>query len=64
MMKILCEKDIKFVSRFWGLLLEDFGVIARSFDKSQKLITHYFLTIFGYNVFFQLSFRYLCRVSK
>ena len=36
--KILCKKCTIFLSRCWTLLLEDFRVIARSFDKSQKLM--------------------------
>ena len=34
MLTIVCAKDTTFVSRCCGLLLEDSGVIARSFDKS------------------------------
>ena len=34
MLTILCHKDIKCVSICWGLLLEDSGAIARSFDIS------------------------------
>ena len=37
-LKIVCEKGAQFVSRCSGLLLENFRVIARSFDKLQKLI--------------------------
>ena len=33
MLKILCEKGSKLVSRCWRLLLEDFRGIALSFDK-------------------------------
>ena len=36
--EILCEKGTKYVSRCWGILLEDFRVIAGSFDWSQKLM--------------------------
>ena len=35
---ILCENDTKFVSICWGLLLENFIAISRSFDKSRKLM--------------------------
>ena len=31
--KILSEKGAKLVPRCWGLLLENFRTIARSFDK-------------------------------
>ena len=44
MLNILCEKGTEFVSRCWGLLLEDFGAIARSFDKSRKLIRSIYIT--------------------
>ena len=33
-----CAKGTIFVSRCWGLLLEDFGIIARSFDKWRMLM--------------------------
>ena len=39
MLKILCEKATKCVSRCWGHILEDFGSIVESFDKSRKLMT-------------------------
>ena len=35
----LYPKGIKSVSRYWGLLPENFGAIVRSFDKSRKLMT-------------------------
>ena len=35
---ILCEKGTKFVSRCWELLLEDSGAIARSLNRSGKLM--------------------------
>ena len=35
---ILHEKGTKFVSRCWGLLLENFRVTAETFDKSRKLL--------------------------
>ena len=38
MLKIMCEKCTKFVSRCWGLLLEDVRAIGRCFDKSRKPI--------------------------
>ena len=38
MLNLFCEKGRKFVSKYWGLLLEDFRAIARSFDKSRKLM--------------------------
>ena len=38
MLKSLCENGTKRVSKCWGLLLEDFSAIARSFDKSQNLM--------------------------
>ena len=42
-------KGTKFVSRCWGLLLEDFGAIARKFDKSRK--AHGFVTKSGYQMY-------------
>ena len=38
MLTIACAKDTTFVSRCWGLLLEDSRVTVRSFDKSRKLM--------------------------
>ena len=62
MLKILCEKGTKFVSRCRGLLLEDFGAIARRFDESRKLM------ILQPNpditCILKIPFRYLCRVSQ
>ena len=56
MLKILCEKGTKFVSRCLGLLLENFRSILRSFDKLTvtKYRYHMYLKIFIY-IFVQRS---------
>ena len=36
MLNILCIKGTKFVLRCWGLLLEDFRAMAKSFKKVPK----------------------------
>ena len=58
MLKDLCEKGTKFVSRCCGLLLKDFRAIARSFDKSQKLII--LLQNPNTACILKFSFKYLC----
>ena len=58
-LKTLCEKGTQFVSRCWGLLLEDFRAIGRTFDVAK---IHDFVTKSKYHMYF--SFKYLCRVSE
>ena len=63
MLNILCEEGTKFASRCWGLLLENFRAIGRSFDVAK---THDYVTKYGCHMYFKFSFRYmyLCRVSQ
>ena len=51
MLKIMCKKGTKFVSRCWELLLEDFRAIG-SFDQSQK--PEEFVTKSEYHMHFKI----------